>query len=131
MPHGTLIAGKDYAPLGTRNEEGRPLYEILREIDLGGDRVVPVGFFTDFGSIPRMVDNIFGIDTRRGSMAYLTHDYNYRYKARPRIIADIELRFDQRKEGIGLLERSIVFWALRVGGAKAYNRGSIETGNAA
>ena len=120
MPSGSLILGEDYRPLGTRNEEGRYLYEIMREIDLGGGRIVPIGFVTDFGSIPRIVDNLFGIDTRRGSLAYLTHDYNYRHRARPRLIADIELRLDQRAEGVGIVERSIVFWALRVGGRKAF-----------
>lgn len=120
MPSGSLISGKDYRPLGTRNEEGRPLYEIMREIDLGGGRIVPIGFVTDFGSIPRIVDDLFGIDTRRGSLAYLTHDYNYRYRARARILCDLELRIDQRSEGVGIVERSIVFWALRVGGRKAF-----------
>lgn len=120
MPSGILIQGEDYVPLGSSNDGGRPEFSIVRDIDLGGGRVVPIGFVTDFGSIPRLVDDLFGIDTRRGSLAYLTHDYNYRTRARPRIIADIELRLDQRSEGVRIIERSIVFWSLRVWGGAAY-----------
>ena len=37
MPGGTLVHMRDYRGLGIYNGEGRPLFEILREIDLEAD----------------------------------------------------------------------------------------------
>ena len=124
MAYGILQAGRDYRPTGGRNKDGRPLSAILREIDLGDGRVVPVGFITDWGSVPEFADDLFGIDTRRGSLAYLTHDFNYRHAARSRLVSDWELKKDQKAEGVGQLERLIVFLTLRLFGGQAYQNKS-------
>ena len=120
MAHGRLTYGEDYISMGMSNLGGRPLFSTVREIDIGGGRIVPIGFVTDFGSVPRLADLLFGIDTRRGSISYLTHDYNYGLGARGRLMADRELRRDQAREGVGLIERTIVYMAVRLCGGPAY-----------
>ena len=120
MPSGSLKLGRDYVPINVADSDGRDLYEIKREIDLGGGRLVHKGFVTDFGSVPRQAIDYLKITPREGSLAYVTHDYNYRHKPRARLLADVELLIDQKAEGVGRVERCIVFMALRVKGGKAW-----------
>jgi len=122
MAYGKLINGEDYVSLKAYNRGGRELFYVLKEIDLGEDRIVEEGFVTDFGSIPRIADKLLGINTREGSLSYLTHDYNYRRHNKSRARADLELRLDQKREGVGAAERAVVFWSLRLFGFPAYNQ---------
>ena len=120
MASGKLHRGIDYTPLGARNRGGRELFYVLRDIDIGEGRTVEEGFVTDFGSVPKIADDLLGIDTREGSLSYLTHDYSYRGRGKTRLAADLELRLDQRREGVGWIERSIVFYSLRLFGRAAF-----------
>lgn len=113
---------QDYAPTQQYTAEGRLLFKLLRDVELGDGRVASSGFLTDWGSVPKKIDDWFGIDNRRGSVAYLRHDFNYQTGFKSRIMSDLELRIDQKSEGVPYIERQLVFWGLRIGGKKAYQK---------
>jgi len=117
-----LKHGEDFVSIEAHSKEGRQLYSLTRPIDLDQGRIAEAGFQTDWGSVPKKIDDWFGIDNRRGSVGYLRHDFNYQTGCKARILADLELLRDQKAEGLSFLERYLVFWGLRLAGKAAYAR---------
>lgn len=115
-----LKAGEDYVPTNNYNKNDVRLDKIVRDIDLGSGHVVPAGFVTDWGSVPKFADNFFGIDKRRGSKEYLRHDFLYRTHLVPRFIADCWLWFDAKS--FHPIERIIVFLTVLMFGGRGYRQ---------
>jgi len=82
---------------------------------------VPIGFETDFGSIPQMFQNILPKDGT-SLFAYIIHDLLYQITYRnDRLLCDSVLKEAQECLGESFYARNTVKLGLRIGGAKAWN----------
>ncbi len=81
---------------------------------------VPVGFVTDFASIPPLAQILiqpFG----RHAPAAVVHDYLYAVGAsRARKYADLLFRQAMREAGVAFVRRWLMYLAVRLGGKKGY-----------
>jgi hypothetical protein len=81
---------------------------------------VPVGFVTDFASIPRMFWSLLRPD---GVYTYpaIVHDYMYWMQDRPREVADEIFRFGMQDFNIDRVTVTAIYEAVRLGGGSAWN----------
>jgi hypothetical protein len=81
---------------------------------------VPVGFVTDFASIPRVFWSILPPD---GLYTYpaIVHDYLYWTQTRPRDVADEILKFGMGDFNVGTVTIQTIYQAVRLGGSSAWN----------
>lgn len=87
--------------------------------------VVPKGFITDFASIPRPLWAVVGgpADGKYRKIA-VVHDYLYRTRGlATRQQADDVLREGMKFSGVGLVQRTLIYAGVRVGGAASYRGG--------
>jgi len=114
------------------NEGDRPFRVVepfeyhVGEKDSGVAVVVPVGFTTDFASIPRLVWPILSPTGRYGKAAVI-HDYLYVHQkvaGQPitRKRADQIFLEAMGVLGVSWLTRHVIYWAVRIGGAAAWKR---------
>lgn len=80
------------------------------------------GFITDWGSVPKFADNLFGIESREGSLSYLNHDACYQFGLVGRSTADRLMWSNLKYDGASILERNTVFLAVRLFGGRNYSR---------
>ena len=82
---------------------------------------VPVGFFTDFASVPRIVPMIYALlgDTAHEPAA--VHDWLYYSAVTTREMADNVLREAIVTFGISAWRATLFFWGVRAGGWAAWN----------
>lgn len=80
---------------------------------------VPVGFVTDFASIPRL---FWSIIPPHGSYAKaaMVHDYLYTYGTNGRKYADDVFNEGMVVLGVSKLTRASMYWAVRIFGASRY-----------
>ena len=88
-----------------------------------GEVTVPKGTTTDFASIPRLLWPIFPPDGRRYMRAAIVHDYLYRTGKAPRALADQMFLMLMTQDGVPWWKRTLMFWAVRLFGKKAYKGG--------
>lgn len=80
--------------------------------------VVPVGFDTDFASIPRVFWALLPPTGRYGKAA-VVHDYLYRCTAWPRAVCDRVFREAMEVLGVSWLTRHALYRAVRLWGGMA------------
>jgi hypothetical protein len=82
---------------------------------------VPVGFVTDFTSIPSIFWSLLRPD---GEYTYpaIVHDYLYWTQTRTRVIADEIFKLGMQDFGISSLTISSIYSAVRIGGGAAWNK---------
>ena len=81
---------------------------------------VPVGFTTDFASIPRLFWIIYPPDGQYTQAAVL-HDYLYNIQDRPRATADAIFLEAMQVLGVPFLRRKIIYRAVRLFGWIPWN----------
>ena len=90
-----------------------------RSMYKGCEFSVPVGFITNFCSVPR-IPIIYDILGNRARRAGTVHDYIYSVKMFPRIDCDIMLKEMVKLCGVNEFEREQFFIAVRAEGASHY-----------
>ena len=80
---------------------------------------VPVGFITDFASVPR-VPLAFWLTGDTCHEAAVVHDYLYKTMLLPRDVADQVLQEASEVTGVPWWRRTLVYWGVRVGGASHF-----------
>ncbi len=89
--------------------------------DIAGEYIiVPSGFHTDLGSIPRMLQGIFPKDGK-AMFGYIVHDWLYKTGMYTRSISDDILEEAMRVLDVSWYTRKAVHNGLRVGGWVAWN----------
>ena len=95
--------------------------ELQYEVREGSGLVVPVprGFVTDFASIPRPFWSILPTWGQYGP-ASIVHDYLYWDQRCTREQADAIMLLAMEDSRVSRLRRTLIYWALRMGGACAW-----------
>ena len=84
---------------------------------------VPAGFVTDGGSIPRFFWRICGHPMQAPQVrAYVRHDWEYAVARKPRKVCDDQLLADLKDCGVGLVNRTTQYFAVRAFGARHYGK---------
>lgn len=81
---------------------------------------VPVGFVTDFASIPRIFWSLLRPDGEY-TYAAIVHDYLYWTQTRPRDVADLIFKFGMEDFRVSSNTVSLVYDAVRLGGGSAWD----------
>lgn len=81
--------------------------------------IVPKGFETNYGSIPRAFRNIIENDGL-GTYGYVVHDYLYGTQKFEKNLCDLILKDSLIELGFSKTMANIVYYALLIGGHKAY-----------
>lgn len=100
--------------------------------DLIGLIEVPVGFETDFASVPR-VPIFFTLFGDRAHREAVLHDYLYRIDSVPtveRSQADEVFLEAMKNRGKGFSVRYAMYWGVRLGGWTAYHKKRVGDQNA-
>ena len=82
---------------------------------------IPVGFYTDFGSIPKVLHSILSPMDRKCIVAYAVHDYLFYTGDIPRVEADKNMLKLMKKYGVSWWKRKSVYRGVRAGGMFAWN----------
>ncbi len=82
---------------------------------------VPVGFFTDFASVPRWMPVIYALLGDRAHEAAAVHDWLYYSAITTRVIADEVIREAIEVCGISHWQAMLFYWGVRAGGWVAWN----------
>jgi hypothetical protein len=99
-------------------------WELVQPLIYQGNKdlfTVPVGFRTDFASVPRIFWNVLP-PTGRHTKAAAIHDWLYSTKITSKEDADGIFRRIMEEEGVSVFKRTIMYWAVRLFGGNAYNR---------
>jgi hypothetical protein len=83
---------------------------------------VPMGFITDFASIPLLLQPIVGKPTGRHGVAAVVHDYGYAHNRYDQETWDMIMLDIMKLSGVGWLRRNTIYYGLRVGGFVAWNK---------
>ena len=84
---------------------------------------IPAGFVTDGGSIPRFFWRIIGHPMESAYIdRYVEHDYDYQTARIKRKKADEKLRDGLKSDGMGLIKRNLVYYAVRMCGESHYKK---------
>ncbi len=126
------------AELAKAGSPDKQLYELLEAFSYQSDKLgftvtAPVGMVTDFASVPRAVWNIIDPEDPRIGWGSVIHDVLYKLQGDlgaglpiiTREQADATLRECMEVCGASNWIRSAVYWALRAGGASAWNNPTI------
>lgn len=91
--------------------------------ELGGkDKiVVPRGFQTDFGSVPKLFWNIVS-PIGPATAAFVLHDYLYSTQERTRLVSDAILLEALEILKVNWFQRWLIYRAVRVGGWISWNK---------
>jgi hypothetical protein len=102
-------------------KNGRRHWKLAEPFRFQGTRCinVPVGFITDFASVPRIFWNLFS-PTGSYMRAAVVHDFLFHSKILTRRESDLVFLEAMKAAGVGLLTRSFVYGAVRVGGWAAW-----------
>lgn len=107
------------------NRDGRQLWQVVDnafayQSDAAKQTfTVPVGFITDFASIPQACLSMFGEVAQRPAVI---HDFLYSTTPVPRDMADKVLLEAMELTGVPWLKRKMIYAGVRVGGASHYGR---------
>ncbi|MGZ2454814.1 hypothetical protein ACVIRO_007631 [Rhizobium ruizarguesonis] len=114
-----------------------PVYVLMRTVEwkpdaespAGLDPVgVPVGFVTDFASVPQIFWSVLPKDGQY-TFAAILHDYLYWIQDRTREQCDEILRIVMKEFGVGTTEINAIYWAVRAGGGSAWDENTSMRGN--
>lgn len=114
------------------NTGAKPLWRVTRDLVytsamLDAPLVVPEGFLTDFGSIPRPLRALV-LTYGWGHEAAVLHDLLYTTHRFPRLIADCLLREALLAQGCPRALSQFLFVALRVSGAGTWKAPHVPQG---
>ena len=112
-------------PLYLEYLDGRH-YKVVQPFDFASEAAeriirVPVGFVTDFASIPRFFWRILPPTGQYGKAAVI-HDYLYNSHETSRETADKVFLEGMAVLGVPAVTRNIMYRAVRMFGARAYNK---------
>lgn len=97
----------------------------------GGDApialTVPMGFYTDLASVPRL-PGAYMLFAGRARRSAILHDYLYEMRY-PREWADAAFRAAMRAEGVGMFARWSMWAGVRLGGGAIYAARAPKTDN--
>ena len=99
-------------------------WKLERDLIYQGNKdlfTVPVGFKTDFASVPRLFWNILP-PTGRYTKAAILHDWLYNSHAVSKEDADGIFRRIMEEENVGVVKRNIMYFAVKFFGGNAYNK---------
>ena len=82
--------------------------------------IVPVGFLTDFASVPRL-PVVFLLTGDSSHYAAVIHDYLYSTQLFPRKLCDQVLLEACSITGIPAWRRTLIYWGVRFGGGSHFN----------
>ncbi len=82
---------------------------------------VPVGFVTDFASVPR-IPGIYWWFGGRANRPATVHDFLYANHLYDRKTADLIFLEALKADGYNIVTRRMMYWAVRLFGMFAYNR---------
>lgn len=88
--------------------------------DLAGLLTVPVGFYTDFASVPRL-GIVYAMLGDRAHEPAVVHDWLYYAALTSREVADDVLMEAMVVLGLPFWQRYPIYWGVRFGGWKAWN----------
>lgn len=98
--------------------------------------IIPRGFLTDFGSIPKFAQVLFSPTDPEMLSCFIFHDYLYEKNGKILVISDDELKVIEldryesdliplwrmsKKQGASYFKRFMIFNSVRAGGGKAWN----------
>lgn len=109
--------------LFVKSIRGSSFYELTLPLSYQHNDTVytaPVGFKTDFASIPKAVRGFIDEDESDIRDAAVIHDWLYSTGELPRSVADIILRDAMRELGAGFVKASVVFLAVRCFGSSHF-----------
>ena len=111
-----------------RLKQGRPVWLLLKPLTLRCEvegivyeRTAPRGFETDFASVPRAFWR-FAPPGGLYAGAAVIHDWLYINRIDNRLLADQTFLEGMKAAGVSALQRSLIFRAVRLGGAKGWGR---------
>jgi len=101
----------------------RELYSPLKYYsDIAKEYVlVPVGFKTDYGSIPKILHNVLS-PTGKPTYGFVIHDYLYKTGKYSKSVSDDILDEAMVILGVGWFKRKTIMAGLKVGGFVAWNK---------
>jgi hypothetical protein len=97
---------------------------LVYDSDIVGQIIAPIGFQTDFASVPR-VPVFFTLFGDRAHREAVLHDYLYRSDAIPqaeRKQADEVFLEAMKERGKGFAVRYAMYWGVRLGGWTEYHK---------
>jgi len=108
-------------PIGWKASESRE-GDVIAPVD------VPVGFVTDFASIPRVFWSVLRPD---GDYTYpaIIHDFLYWDQSRSRDISDEIFRLAMKDFGIDRITSTTIYEAVRIGGGAAWDENVVAKRN--
>lgn len=109
-------SGLVLAEIEDRPEWWRLYTPLVYTTSWGFTVVVPEGFETDLASIPKRFRSVFQVNGRHRRAA-VVHDYLYRHAIGTRTLADAVFRDAMAETGVPLVERNIMWAAVRFGGS--------------
>jgi hypothetical protein len=92
---------------------------------LGSDVIVPVGFSTDFASVPQLLWNIVPPLGRYGDAA-IVHDYLYRTQTTDRATADAIFLEAMEAKGCRWTQSRLIYYAVRLFGWHAWRENGLS-----
>ncbi len=95
-------------------------HDFRYQSDLTGLLTVPVGFYTDFASVPRL-GIIYALLGDRAHEPAVVHDWLYYAAITTRKTADAVLMEAMKVLGLPFWQRIPIYWGVRLGGWKAWN----------
>lgn len=101
------------------------LFSLLEQQQVNG-YIIPVGFVTDFASVPRSLWNILP-PIGKHNRAALLHDYLYTENIGSRKKADELFLAVMIEDGVSVFTAWIMYLGVRIGGSKAWrNKGVLK-----
>lgn len=96
------------------------LWVLLSPLEFQSDIInkvisVPFGFKTDLASVPR-IPIIYELTGNTASAAAVIHDYLYKTKEVPKILADAVFREASKATGVPFWRRSLMWFGVRIFG---------------
>lgn len=91
------------------------------EIGSKDNIIVPAGFITDMGSVPRIFWNILS-PWGKASKAFILHDYLYSTEKRSRLVSDAILLEAMEVLGVNWFQRKLIYNGVRMGGWIAWKK---------
>lgn len=92
------------------------MFELNVDHEVGG-YVIPMGYRTDFASVPRFARFLIN-QTGKHDRAALIHDWEYDNQIGTRWEADKRFYREMRKDGVHVIKASLMFCSVWVGGRK-------------
>ena len=97
------------------------LKESLEFVRLNGEYiVVPMGFITDFASVPRALWSLIAPYGKQ-TLPAIVHDYMYVKGIETKEKADLIFREALKMKGVNVIKRQAMYWAVRMFGKGNFN----------